>query len=120
VEALLRMRGVTRERRAQVIGRGGVEISPAAGWILSDEHGVGEEHALTGWRLSLECHQGFEISLVEPVEVDLEDATHVRLIVGVVVEIVAIDLDGSVVSIERVVSRARERCDRQQRNGQGD
>ena len=44
-----------------------------------------------------ERHLGNEVALVEAVEIDLERASDVRLVVGVVVEQLPVDLDRAVV-----------------------
>jgi hypothetical protein len=89
------------EESAQVVGLGGVEpgLGPAAAVVvLTDEDSVGEDHfGLTGWRMHLEGDVREEVALVVSIEVDLEDASHVGLVVGMVIEGDAVDLDRPVV-----------------------
>jgi hypothetical protein len=91
------------QHRAQVVGLRRVEagLGPTATVVvLTDEHVVLEDHlGLAGRRVHLERDVREEIlTLVEAVPVDLEDAADMRLVVGVVVELLAVDLDGAVVA----------------------
>jgi hypothetical protein len=87
---------VERVRRRRV--QAGFRTAPAV-VVLTDEHGVGQDDAgAARGRMSLERHLGIEVALVEAVEIDLERASDVRLVVGVVVEQFTIDLDRAVVT----------------------
>jgi hypothetical protein len=66
--------------------------------VLTDEDVVVlEDHLVAGGRMHSERHVGEQLPLVVTVEVDLEDAADVRLVVRVVVEDDAVDLDRAVV-----------------------
>jgi hypothetical protein len=88
----------------------------AAVVVLADGDRVGEQHhVLAGRRLHLERDVREEIPLVEPVPVDLEGATHMGLVVGVAVELDAVDLDGAVVARRvgaRLARDGRDEADR--------
>jgi hypothetical protein len=112
MEALHRMGGDAGE--VQGVGLAGVQpglAAPAAVVVLTDEHRVGQQHlvvALTlGRRLGLEGDGGVQVALVVAVEVDLEDAADVGLVVGQVVEGGVVDLDRAVVP-RRVRRRRRQ------------
>jgi hypothetical protein len=100
--ALVGVRLERLQQRGEVVGLRGVEagLGPSATVVvLADEHLVFEDHlGLARRRVNLERDVREEISLVEAVPVDLEDATDMRLVVGVIVEFHPIDLDGAVVA----------------------
>jgi hypothetical protein len=95
--ALHRVRLDVCERLTQVVGRAGVEVGATSGGVLADEHGVGQKHTATGRRHALEGDVGVEVTLVVAVEIDLEDASHVGFVVGMVVEGDIVNLDGPIV-----------------------
>ena len=102
VPALFGVRFERCERVREVIGPGRVEPrfgATTAVVVLTDEYAcVFEDHLVARGRLHLENHIGEQIiTLVEAVEVDLEHAAHVRLVVRMVVEVLAVDLDGAIV-----------------------
>jgi hypothetical protein len=74
----------------QRVGLRGVQpgLAATAGVVvLADEHGIGQQgHHRPGRRVRLEGDVGEQVALVVAVEVDLEGAADVRLIVGRVVE----------------------------------
>ena len=91
------------QRVGEVVGLGGVEAVLAAAArvvVLADEHRVGEERLDLARRLDgLEGHVGEQVqAFIEAVEVDLELAAHVRLVVGMIVELHPVDLDRAVVA----------------------
>jgi len=77
-------RQIERVRRGRVQTR----LRPAAAVvILADEDIVGEEDlARTGRRVRLERHLRRQVTFVEAVEIDLERASNVRLVVGSIIE----------------------------------
>jgi hypothetical protein len=89
------------EQAGQVVGLGGVETrfgATTAVVVLTDEDvGVLEDHFVSGGRPHLEGHIGEQLTLVVAVEVDLEHTADVRLVVRMVVEVHAVDLDRAVV-----------------------
>jgi hypothetical protein len=98
---LLWLRLEPGEQARQVIGPARVEalLGPAtAVVVLTDEDVVVfEDDLVAGGRVHLERHIGEELTLVVAVEVDLEHAPDMRLVVRMVVELLAIDLDRPVV-----------------------
>src|SRR5829696_1243143 len=101
VPALLGVRGDVGQGVGEVIGAAGVEVGAAPGRVLADVEGVGEQLvvlALVGRGPGLEGHGGREIARVIAVEVDLDHAADVGLVVGVAVEGRVVDLDGAVVA----------------------
>jgi hypothetical protein len=118
----MRRDGAERQR----VGLGGVQPGLAATTavvVLADEHRVGQQHHhRAGGRVRLEGDLGVQVALVVAVEVDLEGATDVGLVVGGVVEGDVVDLDGAVVPW-RVGGRRRQPCQRhtaEERHGDGD
>jgi hypothetical protein len=101
VPALLGVRLEVCEQAGQVVGLGGVETrfgATTAVVVLTDEDvGVLEDHFVSGGRPHLEGHIGEQLTLVVAVEVDLEHTADVRLVVRMVVEVHAVDLDRAVV-----------------------
>jgi hypothetical protein len=102
VEALHRVGGDAG--KVQGVGLAGVQAglaAPAAVVVLTDEHRVGQQHLILtlaqGRRVGLEGDGGVQVALVVAVEVDLEGAADVRLVVGQVVEGGVVDLDRAVV-----------------------
>ena len=98
---LLRMRRVAGSE-SQGIRRSGVDtgFASASGVVvLTNENGVGQ-YGLegTGRRLHLESDLRIQIAGVEAVEVDLENAADVGLVVRVDIKLDAIDLDRAVIS----------------------
>jgi hypothetical protein len=90
------------EHGREVVGHGGVEPGlgpPAAVVVLADEDVLVHEddRGIAGRWMHLEGHVGKEVTLVVAVEVDLEDAAHMGLVVRVIVERHAVDLDRAVV-----------------------
>jgi hypothetical protein len=89
------------EQARQVVGLALIEAglgAAAAVVVLADEDaGVLEDHLVSGGRHHLERHAGEQRPQVVPVEVDLEDAADMRLVVRVIVERHAVDLDRAVV-----------------------
>ena len=100
MEALLRLRLDPVEVKG--VGPLGIEsfFAASAGIIvLTNEHGVSEKDlAVAGWRMSAEGHIGIEITFVEAVEVDLEGAADMWLVVRMIVELHIVDLDRTVVA----------------------
>jgi hypothetical protein len=94
-----------RQRAREVVGLAGVEArfgATAAVVVLTDEDLVFEDHLwVSGGRMNLERHVGEEVTLVVAVEVDLEHTSDVRLVVRMIVEVDAVDLDGAVVPRRR-------------------
>jgi hypothetical protein len=71
----------------------------AAVVVLADEDVVGEEDGgRASRRVRLERHMRGQVTFVESVEIDLEGASHMWLVVGGGVERVAVDFDGAVVA----------------------
>jgi hypothetical protein len=101
VPALLGLRLEPGEHGREVVGPARVEArfrTAAAVVVLTDEDVVVlEDHLVPGGRMHLERHIGEQGPLVVTVEVDLEHAPDMRLVVGVVVEFGAVDLDRAVV-----------------------
>jgi hypothetical protein len=89
------------EHGREVVGHARVQtrFGPAAAVVvLTDEDvGVLEDHLVPGGLLDLERHVGEQLPLVVTVEIDLEHAPDMRLVVRGVVEVLAVDLDGAVV-----------------------
>src|SRR5690606_20198510 len=76
--------------------------------VLADGQRVLEQDlAVAGRRPGLEHDVGLEVALVVVVEVDLENAADVRLVVWVVVEGDAVDLDGAVVAARPLLGSRR-------------
>jgi hypothetical protein len=103
------------EEAREVIGPARVEArlgTAAAVVVLTDEDvGVFEDHLVSGGRLYLERHIGKEIALVVAVEVDLEHAPDMWLVVRMIIEVHAVDLDGAIVPRRPTGLRARLRRD---------
>jgi hypothetical protein len=100
VKPLLRV-FVTREQAGQIVLDGRIQPrfrTASAVVVLTDVDLVREDRGhLAGGRPGVEDHLGVEVSLVEAVEVHLEDASDVGLVVREIVERDVIDLDGAVV-----------------------
>ncbi|HET8618507.1 MAG TPA: hypothetical protein VFM27_06090 [Acidimicrobiales bacterium] len=104
------MRLEPRQQAREVVGLARVEArfgATAAVVVLTDEDLVLEDHLVPGGRVDLERHVGEELTLVVAVEVDLEHAVDMRLVVRIVVEGDAVDLDGAVVPRRPAGLRAR-------------
>ncbi len=108
------MRGDALECSAQVVLLGRVEVRTAAGRVLADEDllRLHVEQPSPGRGVSDELDVRPHITLVETVEVDLEDAPRMGLIVRMVVERHSVDLDGAVVAWRiRLIGRWLRQCD---------
>ena len=94
------------------VGHGRIQAGLAAApgvVVLADEHRVLQKRLdRPGWRMRLEEDVREEIALVEAVEVDLELAADVRLVVRRVIEVDRVDLDGAVVA-GRIGTRSARR-----------
>jgi len=101
VPALLGLRLEVGEQAREVVGPARVEArfgTATAVVVLTDEDVVVfEDHLVPGGRMHLERHIREQLPLVVTVEVDLEGAPDMRLVVRVAVELDAVDLDGAVV-----------------------
>jgi hypothetical protein len=110
------------ERGREVVGPGCVETclgTATAVVVLTDEDVlVLEDDLVPRGRMHLERHVGKEVTLVVAVEVDLEHAADMRLVVRVIVEVHPVDLDGAVVPgrparlCTRLPGDARDEADR--------
>jgi hypothetical protein len=102
VYSLLRMRRDADELEHVRLGCVEASLAAAAGVVILSDEGanvaVDDDAPILGRRLQLETNVSVELTLVEPVEVHLERAADVRLVVGVVVERDAVELDGAVVA----------------------
>jgi len=94
----------------QGVGHGRIEAgfrTASAVVVLADEHLVLQQDLhRSRRRVGLEDDVREQVALVEAVEVDLEGAPHVRLVVRSIVERGVVDLDGAVVP-GRIGSRGR-------------
>jgi len=99
------------EQGREVIGPARVEArfgTASAVVVLTDEDVlVFEDDLVPGGRVHLEGHVGKEVTLVVAVEVHLEHAPDMGLVVRVAVELLAVDLDGAVVPRRPTGLRAR-------------
>jgi hypothetical protein len=92
---------VARQQSGQIVGSGRIQPgfrTAAAVVVLADEDLV-REHGVefAGRWPGVEDHFGGQVALVEAVEVDLEDASDVGLVVREVIERHVVELDGAVV-----------------------
>jgi hypothetical protein len=109
VVALIWMRRDRGQPGAEVVLLRGVEIGTAARDVLTDEHGLRRnvENASAGGSPSGERHRGVQVTLVEPVEVHLEDAADMGLVIWSVIPWLPVNLDGAVVAWGIAVSPTR-------------
>src|SRR5687767_9279857 len=97
VPALLRMRRDAGKLVGQLVAGRRVETRGASATVVrvfADEDPILEDRAAGGRRVSLEDNVGVEVPLVEAVEVDLEGAARVGLVVRRIVPLESVDLDG--------------------------
>jgi hypothetical protein len=80
------MRVDARQRGRQVVAPRRVQIGAATCRILTDGDAVGGQRASTRRGDPLECDGGCQVAGFIPVEIDLEGAADMRLVVRVVVE----------------------------------
>jgi hypothetical protein len=112
---------VTRQQSGQIVGSGRIQAgfrTTSAVVVLTDEDLV-REHGVesAGRRPGVEDDLGRQVALVEAVEVDLEDASDVGLVVRVVVERRVVDLDGAVVPRRILRRHAGQLAGDHHRNG---
>jgi hypothetical protein len=107
VKPLLRV-FVTREQPGEIVLDGRIQPrfrTASAVVVFTDVDLVREDRGhLAGGRPGVEDHLGVEVALVEAVEVHLEDASDVGLVVREIVERDVVDLDGAVVA-RRILRR---------------
>jgi hypothetical protein len=103
VHALLRVRRDAGDIEGVRLGRVQAGFAAAPGVVvLTDEHGIGQQNlrvrVAQRWGPRLERHVGVEVPFVVAVEVDLEGAADMWLIVRMVIERHVVDLDRPVVA----------------------